>query len=111
MRAQSLAAEPYSSMSSSLQPASCRPSMTLSSMSSLCGFDFGGAGKWLFAGTGLGTNERMRLIELFEEVDLGGGESYVERSYGVVDSLGLGTTYDGCLNATRPVPRDRKRVV
>lgn len=64
--------------------------MMLSSMASLCGFDLGGAGKRLFAGTGLGTNERMRLIKLLEEVDLGGGERYVERSYGVVDSLGLG---------------------
>lgn len=72
MRAQSLAAELYSSMRSSLQPASCRPLMMLSFMSSLCDFDFGSAGKRLFTGTGLGTNERVRLIELFEELDLGG---------------------------------------
>lgn len=64
--------------------------MMLSSMSSLCDFDFGSASKRLFAGTGLGTNECVRLIKLLEEVDLGGGERYVERSYGVVDSLGLG---------------------
>ena len=89
MRAQSLAAELYSSISSALQPASCRASMILSSMSLLGGFDVGGAGKRLFAGTGLGSNERVRLIELLEEIDLGGGELYVERGHGVVDALGL----------------------
>lgn len=95
MRAQSLAAVPYSSINSSLQPASRRPSMMSSSMASLCGFDLGGAGKRLFAGTGLGTNERVRLIELFEELDLGGGERYVERGHGVVDALGLGAATMG----------------
>lgn len=61
MRAQSLAAELYRSMRSSLQPASCRPSMMLSSMSSLCDFDFGSAGNAAFRRDGLGTNERVRL--------------------------------------------------
>ncbi len=69
--------------------------MMLSSMASLCGFDLSGAGKRFFAGTGLGANERVRLIELFEEVDLGGGERYIERGHSVVDALGLGATHDG----------------
>lgn len=81
--------------------------MMLSSMSLLGGFDVGGAGKRLFAGTGLGANERVRLIELFEKVDLGGGERYVERSHGVVDALRLGAAHDGGLDATCPVPCQR----